>query len=41
MAVQIEYHPKFWEDIEAQALYLQNESELGTEFLEKVDEAIA
>ena len=41
MAVQIEYHPQFWEDVEAQALYLQSESELGAEFLEKVDKAIA
>ena len=41
MAVQIEYHPRFWEDVEAQALYLEKEAALGVEFLDKVDEAIA
>ena len=41
MAVQIEYHPLFWEDVEAQALHLEKEAELGAEFLDKVDQAIA
>lgn len=38
--MQIEYHPLFWEDVEAQALYLEQEAGLGTELLEKVDGAI-
>lgn len=41
MAVKIEYHPLFWEDVEAHALYLETEAELGAEFLNKVDAAIA
>ena len=41
MAIQVEYHPRFWEDVEAQALYLEKEADLGMEFLDKVDEAIA
>ena len=41
MARQVEYHSLFWEDVEAQALYLEKEAELGMEFLDKVDEAIA
>jgi hypothetical protein len=41
MAAEIEYHPLFWEDVEAHALYLETEAELGAEFLNKVEEAIA
>jgi len=41
MAVKVEYHPLFWEDVEAHALYLEAEAELGAEFLSKVDSAIA
>ena len=41
MVRQIEYHPRFWEDVEPQALYLEKEAELGMEFLEKVDAAVA
>ena len=37
----VEYHPLFWKNVEAQALYLEKESKLGSEFLDKVDEAIA
>ena len=41
MAAKIEYHPLFWEDVEAHARYLEAEAELGMEFLNKVDAAIA
>ncbi len=41
MAALVEYHPLFWEDIEGQACYLEAEAELGGEFLDKVDAAIA
>lgn len=39
--LQVEYHPLFWEDVKTQGLYLEKEAELGAEFLDKVDEAIA
>ena len=41
MAAQVEYHPLFWEDVEAHAMYLEAEAELGIEFLVKVNTAIA
>ena len=41
MAAKIEYHPLFWKDVEAHARYLEAEAELGMEFLNKVDAAIA
>lgn len=41
MAAKIEFHPLLWEDVEAHALHLEAEAELGAEFLKKVDIAIA
>lgn len=39
--MEIEFHPLFWQDVEEQARYLEKEAELGVEFLEAVNAAIA
>ena len=40
MATKVEFHPLFWRDVEAHATYLQEEAELGEDFLYKVEQAI-
>lgn len=36
----MEYHPLFWEDVEAQAVFLEAQATLGGEFLNAVEEAV-
>lgn len=40
MSVAVEFHPLFWNDVEGQAVYLQQEAELGEAFLDAVEGAI-
>lgn len=38
--MQVEFHPLFWDDVEAQAIYMHEQASIGDDFLDEVEKTV-